>query len=413
MKNREFFKYSHAFPLGGIVGIVCALPIRAQILTAGSARLQFENQNGSFGLSLSDFANALFRQDVPLALELDAVAGTTLLQGRYTGVYSIGTDTVIAKGSLVSVNGTRFDFRDTYSATLEAGVFAFARSVMVVNPNAADLGFATRFSLPLAAEAAYADCDIFIPGIRYGDTTGMPPWALTASNSDENMFIREDRLPLPLALLRRKADGTTLMMLHRDPDGATTTGDNTPLTRTDVRFQYASLGIHNRARPGPGMWYPGSEGDRRFCLARTLGHRGRFRPIPAGPRPDGAEPNRNGPFRRGSIHGILPFRVLPSLRKDRRGPLPDLCTLSVPQHQAGHGLGFRPSSGLCDSGIANRSRCGMLAPRALWGFLQEKRLAALGHRGWVDSVGAARRRLWLNGCGHARIEVLGILADPG
>lgn len=115
------------------------------------------------------------------------------------------------------------------------GTFRFSRAVTLSGISASDRGFATRFSMPLAADYLA-----------------------------EDIFIREDRLPLPFILLRHATTGNTLSLTHRDPDGRTIAGDNTGLTLTDARLQYASLGVHDRARPAAGMWFPGSEGSRSY-----------------------------------------------------------------------------------------------------------------------------------------------------
>lgn len=235
-------------------------------LTAGEAQLKLEAQNGTFGpaLFLKGSDVAAFRQDAPLALQLDAANGTSLLQGRYSQARPSGPDTVVATGALRSANGTLFSFRDVYSAGGDSGAFAFTRQVTISSPSANDRGFATRFSLPLGTPAAYGDCEFLIPGTLYRSNTGMTPGSLAGDFQANAFFIREDRLPLPLVMLRETATGNTLLILHRNPDGGTLAGDNTSRTLTDARLQYASLGVHDRTRPSPGMWFPGSEGDRSY-----------------------------------------------------------------------------------------------------------------------------------------------------
>ncbi len=236
-------------------------------LGAGSAELRLEADVGNgdgYGVALFLDGTAAFRQASPLALQLDAAAGTVFLQGRYSQVTQYGTDSLVAQGTLRSANGTSFTFLDAYTAPGADGVFHFVRQVSILAPAAGDKGFATRFSLPLAAPAAYSECEFLIPGHLYRDTASMTANALAADYRADDIFIREDRMPLPLILLRHKATGITLLFQHRGPDGGTILGESTGKVVTDARLQFASLGIHDRTRPSAGMWFPGSEGDRSY-----------------------------------------------------------------------------------------------------------------------------------------------------
>jgi hypothetical protein len=263
-----FFAHRRAI---GVASVLCLGGFRpgwsqGLALSAGSAQLRLESGNGGYGVVLS-FAGdgaAAFRQDAPLALQLETASGTSLLQGRYAEAIASGKDTLTASGSIRSANGTVFSFRDIYSAPGDSGVFFFSRQVGVSSPAADDRGFATRFSLPLDARASFTDCEFLIPGILYRNNESMTANALAGDFQADDIFIREDRLPLPLILMRRKATGVTLTLLHRGIDGRTVAGDNANRTVTDARLQYASLGMHDRTRPSPGMWFPGSEGGRTY-----------------------------------------------------------------------------------------------------------------------------------------------------
>lgn len=133
----------------------------------------------------------------------------------------------------------------------------------VATPHAADRGFATRYSLPAGSPVALSACEFLLPGHWYRNTSSMPPGALAGNDQAQDIFIRSDRLPLPLVLMREPG-GHALMILQRNPDGRTVLGDNTNRTLTDARLQYSSLGVHDPARPAPGLWYPGTEGDRSY-----------------------------------------------------------------------------------------------------------------------------------------------------
>ncbi|MBN1128576.1 MAG: hypothetical protein JXA71_06295 [Chitinispirillaceae bacterium] len=197
-------------------------------------------------------------------MELETSSGVTWLNGRYTTVVASGRDTLIANGSLRSAGGTTFNFRDRYFVTGDSGVFFLSRQVTIANQGIGDLAFATRYSLPHATTSSLSANEFLAPGIWYRDNTSMPGHALAANYSANTLFFREDRLALPLIMMRDRSTGATIMLLHRNVDGRTILNDNTNRTITDARLQYASLGIHDRTRPSPGIWFPGTEGDRSY-----------------------------------------------------------------------------------------------------------------------------------------------------
>ncbi len=234
-------------------------------LSAGSAELRLEAQNGEYGLALflDGTSDPVFRQVRPISLELATASDTTWLDGRYQSI-ALGNDTLVAQGSVRSPNGTVFIFQDTYSAPGDSGVFFLSRQVTISTPADGDEGFATRYSLPLAAPTVLTECEFLAPGIWYRNNASMPRRALAANYEVDNFFFREDRMCLPLIMIREIASGNTLMLLHRNPDGRTILGDNTNRTITDARLKYASLGVHDRTCPSVGIWFPGTEGDRTY-----------------------------------------------------------------------------------------------------------------------------------------------------
>ena len=251
------------------LGLLGTLPASAQdpVLSAGPAELRMvESAEGALGVALflAGTTAPAFQQAFPLTLELEAVDGISWLRGKYSRVSAVGRDTLVAQGVLRSPNGTTFQFRDVYSSPGDAGVFFLSRQVTVATPDPGDRGFATRFSLPAGVPVDLSACEFLVPGHWYRDNSFMPTGALAGNDQAETIFIRADRLPLPLIMMREPGSGNTLMILHRNPDGRTIPGDATNRTITDARLQYSSLGVHDRARPSPGIWFPGTEGDRTY-----------------------------------------------------------------------------------------------------------------------------------------------------
>ncbi|MBO0937043.1 hypothetical protein J2I47_10850 [Fibrella sp. HMF5335] len=122
------------------------------------------------------------------------------------------------------------------------------------------------------------DYDLFVPGMVYGTLQNLPPKAIGGPLSYPNtaeggLMIREDRLPLPMVSLRW-ADGSSVLVLNPQPNGATTLQDSEdfrqvdgatqqqtePVWLADERFGFGSLlAGHDSKGITFGYTYPGSE----------------------------------------------------------------------------------------------------------------------------------------------------------
>ncbi|MEO8354186.1 MAG: hypothetical protein ABI680_20855 [Chthoniobacteraceae bacterium] len=112
-----------------------------------------------------------------------------------------------------------------------------------------DRGFLSRFSLMRNAGPALRALELFIPGICYRKNANVPAHAIAADLTEEDIVVREDRMPLPLVMLRDPADDITASIIHLEPDGATCAEDANPGRLIDERLQFASLGVQGQRHP--------------------------------------------------------------------------------------------------------------------------------------------------------------------
>ncbi len=222
---------------------------------------------------------AEYRCAAPVCLQLlDANGSTTWLSGGYSALEQAG-DAIDCVGEIRTPSGTVFRFADRYSPGKAAESFRFTRTVSISSPSPADAGFATRLSLCALQPTPSALSEFFVPGIWYRDNRHVPPRALAANLSEEHILIREDRMPLPLVMMRNAKSGVTLALFHVQPDGRTCAEDRTADRLIDARLQFASLGICSPQNPTVTFHYPGTEGERSYLR----GPRGQGGPRP-GPR---------------------------------------------------------------------------------------------------------------------------------
>lgn len=209
-------------------------------------------------------ASGVFSQALPLAVDVVEVSGAARhLAGGYQSVRKTSGGLECA-GTLKTPSGTQFQISDTYRALPSKGAFTLSRTVRIRMPSPADSGFNSQFSLEPEAPTRLTDCDCFVPGVWYKQNAHVPPGALAGSLTDRAYLFREDRLPLPLAALRNRRTGVTLMLAHLGGVPATAAGDQGPGRVVDARMQFGSLGFFNNPRPSPAFMFPGTEGERTY-----------------------------------------------------------------------------------------------------------------------------------------------------
>ena len=185
------------------------------------------------------------------------------LEGKYSDVAETASG-VRCSGEVRTGAGSVFRFADLYTPAKVAGGFVLTRGVSVAASAPDDVGFMTRFALRWPTPTILRDCEGFMPGVWYLDNKAVPPHALAANLDDQRIWVREDRLPLPLMMLRRKADGAALTLIHLRPDGGTCEGDERVEPLVDARLQFASLGVSVPAQPEVSLIYPGTEEARTY-----------------------------------------------------------------------------------------------------------------------------------------------------
>ena len=165
--------------------------------------------------------------------------------------------------------------------TMQGDELRLQRAVTVADSSRG--GFGTGITLDLSKpNLTRADYGLFLPGMVYGDPSHLSPAAIGApanyQQPDTNrVWVREDRLPAPLAGVRWP-NGQSISVLNPTPNGSTTGADSddfrkeprrnsqqaTPQTLVDAGFRFGSLmatqvgGAAGRVQLG--YLYPGSEG---------------------------------------------------------------------------------------------------------------------------------------------------------
>lgn len=229
---------------------------RAEEIRSGRSMLEIDH--GGLRLSLG---GERWTSKTPIDLRL--VIGSepaTALRGTYQSV-SRQAGQLVCTATLTNGSGAAFSIQDVYSSGSHPDTFRLAREISVLRRGKQD-GFQSRFGL--SSSAGFADHEYFIPGIWYRDNSLARPGALGSSKTDEHFLIREDRMPLPLVMMRDLNSGVAVSLVHLDPDGATCRADVTAHRVIDERIRVASLGIEGQKQTSLTIAYPATEGQRSY-----------------------------------------------------------------------------------------------------------------------------------------------------
>lgn len=276
--------------LGLVMLALSALPScldAVEVVTSGNLTLTADVTAAGRQIHVALDGAPGYRVPEPLSVSIVQGDGTRRqITGGYATLARQG-EAVQGRGELHTPGGSTFRFTDTYTAGPVADSVVLARAVAVVPGTTTDAGFQTRFGIREDAPVPLRDHDYFIPGILYRDNHDAQAQALAANLGDDYLLVREDRMALPLVMMRRVRDGATLALAHLAPDGSTCVADYAGGRVIDARIQVASLGVHAQAAPTVAFWYPGSEGQRTYCPGADgsvdPGHRWaeRFHPVRA------------------------------------------------------------------------------------------------------------------------------------
>ena len=245
-----------------------SVPATIYSLPSGPVSLLIRSNTGQWDVLLQ-FTNGLtgYQQTAPLAVDVVNTGGAeTWRTGAYTGVQDLGSGVFRCTGTVASANGSIFAFSDTYRAYDTNGSIQVDRTVTVTTAAAGDAGFSTKLTFQRSTAGSMTDCDFFLPSVWYQTNASVNAVALANTMTDDYYWYREDRLPLPLFMLRQKSNGATFSVAHFHPDGSTFVGEDYLNRIVDARMQFASLGMENKTQPAVGLLFPGTEGQRTLIL---------------------------------------------------------------------------------------------------------------------------------------------------
>lgn len=246
-----------------------ALATDAKSLKIGASTLIFEqnDEENFFPVLLLNNSKSYYQQLNPLVAEIVTSSDTYFVENSYETISMVGS-TIVAKGQVKTKAGTIILFTDTYRTIMDRS-FQISRSVVLSNAQSEDKGFSTRFSFQKDSSSSLQAYDFFVPSIWYKDNAYVPKHALASDYADNDFWFREDRLPLPIIMLRDKQSGLTFSIASHQISGTTFKEDQGSDRIIDARLQYSAVGLTNNTHPSIGVMYPGSEGNMSYIGDRA------------------------------------------------------------------------------------------------------------------------------------------------
>ncbi|MDD3409906.1 MAG: hypothetical protein PHY12_03770 [Eubacteriales bacterium] len=189
---------------------------------------------------------------------------------------------VVCAATVLSAGGTAFAVKDTWEAL--SNRFQFSREVTVQSSQGKDIiGFATELVLRADGPVTLHDCDVFIPGVWYGQNEGVVAGAFGSTLDDRDYLLRQTRAALPYVQLQERGAGEYLSLCAVAPSPANGISEVSSQTLVDASLQYASIGLDAAGHPGVRICFPGSEGETCYLdgLVSTRTTARRYHPVAA------------------------------------------------------------------------------------------------------------------------------------
>ena len=218
----------------------------------------------TFRLSAAD-GEFIPYESMPVSIE---VFGKDLGESKFyiTGYSEVlkSSGGVICTAELGTSAGSLFKIEDTYSIDAASSDIHFTRTVEVSKASPADYAFNSYLMLKEDRETKTGEYEFFMPSLLYGSSSGLHPGAVGSDFSDDWILAREERMGLPLAMMRRGTSSVAIADINPDPSTVKNDFGLAHLVEPELRF--GSIGFFTRpGYPVLTYCYPGSEGQRTYA----------------------------------------------------------------------------------------------------------------------------------------------------
>ncbi len=175
-------------------------------------------------------------------------------------------DKLVCKATVTTDEGSEFEIVDTYSVDDAKQALRISRKIDVLKQAGKDHAFNSYIMWQNEQPKAVSACEYFLPSLLYMDQSGLSGTSIGADFGHDWILAREERMGLPLAMLREKASGCTVSLVDHNLNPATFKGDFGVGHLVNEQMKFASLGYYlGDEQVSLAYCYPGSEGERTYA----------------------------------------------------------------------------------------------------------------------------------------------------
>ena len=176
--------------------------------------------------------------------------------------------TLTAYATATTEAGSVFLFEDTYSlrtSANDATCLRLARKVSISRKATQESAFNTYVIIGKATAQKPSANEYYLPALVYRDGTNLTETSIGSDWSSRWILAREERMGLPLTMMRDTGTGVALSLTDYNTNPATDASDWGNAHLSSTAFKYASLGycLEGNA-PALAYCYPGSEGEHTY-----------------------------------------------------------------------------------------------------------------------------------------------------
>ena len=238
-----------------------------------SQRLVFTQTAGGYTTRLQCFGvDYVLPDDAMVMLQVwrNDLATSAVYTASYDSILTNAhRDSLVACATVTTQGQSVFFIRDTYSTSPDRPSLRLSRSISVskkaASSAAADYSYNSLLLIRKDGAQHYTENEYYLPALVFKDGSNMGEASIGSCWTDSWILAREERMGLPLTMMRDKSTGVALSLCHYSTNPATINTDWGNTHMAGSSFRYASLGFHlENESPALACCYPGSEGERSY-----------------------------------------------------------------------------------------------------------------------------------------------------
>ncbi len=239
------------------------------IIGNDNQKIQFELTDSGYITSISCFGQTYLPRNNSMAMLqvwTSGLSSSAFYTTPYDSIFvNDNSDSIIAYATILSSNNSKFLVVDTYSTTNIRQSIRLARKVTVKNKKTKDEAFNSFIMIQNSKNEKYTANDYYMPGLIYKDGNNMSDTSIGANWTDDWILAREERMGLPIVMLRNKTSKVALSLTDYNLNPTTSNADFGNNHLEGLVFKYCSLG-YNLTGNAPALTYcyPGCEGEKSY-----------------------------------------------------------------------------------------------------------------------------------------------------